>query len=440
MLYLFRLLLLLINIDQETVLNWFGLEDPTMTEVGQKVENNSDVDFSNISNLEIEPKPAISNIEPASNVSLDTFRLIVKGLLDKIQDGLTLADIENILFFILFVRFIILAIRYNLKTSLYITGIGLFAGYLWYRHLIDLISVYQSILTRLPLVNNLGSTLLSSDVTSVTNDAGVPDNFKSGTNLHWYNPGQVAYSAVTNGIINVNQETNGKYYIDPISMAISNLQEPTNPNILPIYYKIYNKILPKIAEICGKFWTQLSGVAAYAVITRIGKRYCPYLVRWHWTFLLIIGMIEQLFIYFTYRVYYFQVFVLVPRSFVNPDDASLLFKINGLNFTLTSIILAHIGLILFGLFHAICGQYFYLPFFVENTELHIGRRPKNSIYSGGFTSWQDVEEKEKKFKRFFPKVWYGWFGRGTQNTSQINDKFKKFINKILKKIKKQFRI
>jgi hypothetical protein len=27
MLYLFRLLLLLINIDQETVLNWFGIED-----------------------------------------------------------------------------------------------------------------------------------------------------------------------------------------------------------------------------------------------------------------------------------------------------------------------------------------------------------------------------------------------------------------------------
>jgi hypothetical protein len=29
MLYFFRLLLLLINIDQETVLNWFGIEDIT---------------------------------------------------------------------------------------------------------------------------------------------------------------------------------------------------------------------------------------------------------------------------------------------------------------------------------------------------------------------------------------------------------------------------
>jgi hypothetical protein len=45
------------------------------------------------------------------------------------------------------------------------------------------------------------------------------------------------------------------------------------------------------------------------------------------------------------------------------------------------------------------GQYFYVPFFVENTELHIGPRPKNSIYSGGQTSWQDPEEKEKNLNR-----------------------------------------
>jgi hypothetical protein len=35
MLYLFRLLLLLINIDQETVLNWFGVEDQNGQEISQ---------------------------------------------------------------------------------------------------------------------------------------------------------------------------------------------------------------------------------------------------------------------------------------------------------------------------------------------------------------------------------------------------------------------
>jgi hypothetical protein len=72
--------------------------------------------------------------------------------------------------------------------------------------------------------------------------------------------------------------------------------------------------------------------------------------------------------------------------------------------------LAHIGFIIFGLFHAIWGQYFYFPFFVENTELHIGPRPKNSIYSGGQTAWQDPKEKEKSLNRLITKtlVWMVW--------------------------------
>jgi hypothetical protein len=209
---------------------------------------------------------------------------------------LTLADIENVLFFILFLRFVILALRYNLKTSFYITCIGLFAGYLWYRHLIDLISMYRSVLLKLPFLHKLGMDAVQ--LRSLHRQMVLTD-LKLGENAHWYNPGQVLYYAFTKGIINIDPETGLRYYIDPISMAISNLQEPTKSTIFPIYYKLYNKIIPKIYDICSKFWTQLSGVAAYAVITRIGKRYCPYLVRWHWTFLLIIGWLNK-FLYILY--------------------------------------------------------------------------------------------------------------------------------------------
>ena len=111
MLYLFRLLLLLINIDQETVLNWFGLDSPNDLSI-----LNDNVNLSN------------QAITSSTSVSFETLHLIVQGLWQHVQEGLTLADIETILFFILFVRFIVLAIRYNLKTSLYITCIGLFAG------------------------------------------------------------------------------------------------------------------------------------------------------------------------------------------------------------------------------------------------------------------------------------------------------------------------
>jgi hypothetical protein len=270
MLYIFKLLLLLINIDQETVLNWFGIKDPT----------NQEIRGYALTSL---------NFEPSSNVSLTTFRLILEGLWEKIQDGLTLGDIENVLCFILFMRFVILVFRYNLKTSFYITCIGLFAGYLWYRHLIDLISMYRSMLLKLPFLHKLGRDAVQL---RALNRNMVLTDLKLGENVHWYNPGQVLYYAFTKGIINVDPETGLKYYIDPISMFISNLQEPTKSNILPLYYKVYNKFLPKIYDICSKFWGQLSGVAAYAILTRVGKRYCPYLIRWHWTLILIIGMIE----------------------------------------------------------------------------------------------------------------------------------------------------
>jgi hypothetical protein len=415
MLYLFRLLLILINIDQETVLNWFKRS--------QAIGSGYDV--------------PLSDLNSSLNVSLVRFWLIVESLWEKIQDGLTLADIENVLFFMLLVRFILLTTRYNLKTSFYITCIGLFAGYLWYRHLIDLISMYRSVLLKLPFLNKLG---IDAVQLQSMNHQRVLTDLKLEENAHWYNPGQVLYYAFTKGIINLNPETGVRYYIDPVSMAISNIKEPTNLNILPFYYKVYNKIIPTVYEICSKFWAQLSGVAAYAVITRIGKRYCPYLVRWHWTFLLIIGMIEQIFIYFIYRIYYFQSFVLIPqiKYYDTYVDSNLLFQINLLNGAIVCIVLAHIGFILFGLSHAIWGQYFYMPFFVENTELHIGPRPKSSIYSGGQTSWQDSEEKEDNLNRFLPKLWYGWFGRGTKHNNQINNSFGKFIKKIFKKIKKQF--
>jgi hypothetical protein len=265
-------------------------------------------------------------------------------------------------------------------------------------------------------------------------------DMKLNEDTHWYNPGQIIYYSMMKAIVSVDSETGRKYYIDPVSMIISKFQD-SNSSIISLYYTIYNQVIPKIYEICSKFWTQLSGVAAYAVITRIGKRYCPYLIRWHWTFLLMITLIEQIFISFIYRVYHFQTYVLTPQvnSYSNSIDPSLQIQIQFLNLVISFIVLAHVGLIILGLFHAIWGQYFYLPFFVENTELHIGPRPKNSIYSGGATAWQDPEEKEKNLNRVFPKLWYGWFGRGTKNSWQFTSQFRKFLNKIVKKIKKQFR-
>ena len=419
--YISRFLLLLINIDQEPVLREFGMEDSTNGDISQVIKSGYDINTLHFESL--------------TNPGSKTFKLMIEGLWEKIQDGFTLADIENVLFFILFIRFVILALKYNLKTSFYITCIGLFAGYFWYRHLIDLVSMYRSVLLKLPFLHKLGMDAVQ--LRSLRGQMVLTD-LKLGENAHWYNPGQVLYYAFTKGITNIDPETGFRYYIDPISMIISNLQESNKVNILPLYYKIYNSLVPKIFEICSKFWSQLSGIAAYILITRLGKRYCPYLVRWHWTFLLIIGMVEQIFVYFIHRVYYFQTFVLLPqtKSILNDSNENLILQIKFLNVFITCVVLAHIGFIIFGLFHAIWGQYFYVPFFVENTELHIGPRPTSSIYSGGQTAWQDPTEKQKVLNRLIPKLWYGWFGRGTKNRWNFMNSLKIIFRKAVKVIKK----
>ena len=93
--------------------------------------------------------------------------------------------------------------------------------------------------------------------------------------------------------------------------------------------------------------------------------------------------------------------------------------------------------------HAVCGQYFYFPFLTENTELHIGLRPKDSIYSGGHTIWQNKRaymvsrQASSKLKKYrfgtisaayskFPRLWYGWFGRGTL-ADMTNEDYEQYI-------------
>jgi hypothetical protein len=53
----------------------------------------------------------------------------------------------------------------------------------------------------------------------------------------------------------------------------------------------------------------------------------------------------------------------------------------------------------FWIISCLCGQYFYVPFLLKIPNLHVGPRSKESIYSGGQTSWQDTEEKEKSLNR-----------------------------------------
>lgn len=372
------------------------------------------------------------------NMNQETVLLVMKELWQRVQDGLTLSDIENIVFFILFIRFIILALRYNIKTSFYITCIGLFAGYLWYRHLIDLISVYLDYIIEIPYLERLGVNGVELESMA---ELLVESNLDLGNKVHWYNPGELIYYAFTNGIVKLNQENSLTYYIDPISMIVSNLSDSIKLVVLPVYYVIYNQAIPAFLEIVSDYWTQISGLATYSFVTRIGKRYCPYLIRWHWTFLLVIAAVERILLYFVDRVSYFQENILIPQvesleKNLEYVDQNIILQINLLNGLIVLIVCFHFGLIFLGLFHAICGQYFYVPFIVDNVELHVGPRPKKSIYSGGNTPWQD--EKQKNAKRFSPTFGYGFFRSRRNSNWNILKPLIKLVAKILKKLRDLF--
>jgi|DEB19_MinimDraft_2_1074335.scaffolds.fasta_scaffold00369_7 hypothetical protein len=420
MLYFFNLLVFLIDISQETVLNWFGLEHPGVKEFG-------DIELYQ-PGLEIGDAFKTVDISPA--LSLDTFRLIIEGFWEKIKDGLSMSDIDNIIAGIIIIRFTILAIRYNLVTSFLINCIGMFAAYLWYRHFIQILFSYESILYRIPFTFKLGvdayqiRNLIYSKIR------------QSDFNIRLTNPIGILLYAVNNGIVQ------DGHRIDPISIFLSWLPDNWRKAGEPYYYGLYRKIIPLTIKFIGQFYREISAFAAYTLSVRIGKVYCPYLIRWHWTMLVMMTFIEPYFMKLMYRMYYYIVEILTPQL----EQASYLgsqpmieLQIRFLTVAMVTIIITHLTCILFAVFHALCGQYFYLPIFTDNVELHIGPRDKTSVYSGGYTSWQDRDEKTKKLSSVIPKFWYGWFGRGTKSNWNILSPIQNLVKNIIKKLIKQIK-
>ena len=97
--------------------------------------------------------------------------------------------------------------------------------------------MYRSILIKLPYLHKLGIDAIQ--LRSMSRQMVLTD-LKLGDNVRWYNPGQLFYYAITKGITRIDSETGLRYYIDPISMIISNLNDSQRATIFPIYYKLYN--------------------------------------------------------------------------------------------------------------------------------------------------------------------------------------------------------
>lgn len=426
MCHLLNFLILTISIDQQTVLQWFGVENS-------------------------------NNYNGSEALSLGTLNLIVNELWQKLQTGgLALSDIEYLGVLIFLLRFLFLAIQYNLKTSFIISFAGFFAACMWYRQFYDIVMMYKTILVRIPFYQRLGYDAMQEYI-MMQQEILTNEKLKGLTTngyYEWTHFGKVLGYAFRLGIMNKDRT----HYIDPISMLIANFPFAVQKFLAPIYYALYNNLIPNFYEAIKMYFRETAGIATYVVITRMGKRYCPYVIRWHWTFAVMSGLFNTSISFIMTRIWYYQLFTLKPEldnlnnivkklfraGEMVPNDylirlSELRFENMIANTVTASFPLVHVTFVLLAMLHAIFGQYFYLPFFTENNEMHIGERPKNSRYSLGKTAWQN--ENKWIIEGRVPKLWYGWLGRGTKKKNvilKIIEKIKKFIKKRLKKFRRRF--
>lgn len=344
------------NIDQEAILRFFNCNDPNVFEGGEFL------DLAPIS----------------TEVSIETLKIIVKDLLERYQGGLGLIDIENIIFFITFIRFLTLAVKYNIKTSFYISCISVIAGLLWYMHLKDLRRFYGPMLG----YNRFTQSFVNDMNNQLYLKAGAKGSVVNVTGLKWMKKGPIKF---LKGAFIFSIERDG-YRIDPISMLVSMLPDEYKSQGAAVYYKIYEGLLPKIWVNSMRILRQIFPLLIYSNIVRVNKEYCPYLIRWHWTYVILSGVVEGEVCRVIYRLYTYVHRVLIPAGrFTEAGFLQTIF---------TVVIGIQFSYILLAMLHAVCGQYFYIPFFTETVEIHIGKRPQNSIYSGGYTSWQEGGDRK----------------------------------------------
>lgn len=413
-------------------------------------------------------------------VSKATFFKVLAGMKVRFLTGLNFTDIYNIITLIYICRFTFLTLRYNVFSAVIILAISYFVCDLWLEELKqclgfnemglaqrrvfhDLINgAYQSrrtyhstfgvLLEHYRLFPEYSDTAATAKLKQIilTTD---PICFILNSLV-----GSITHSVVLN-----EREPNYyvDYYIDPIALLVRRNTFETvlswcgldNSAGFKIYYWLFQDVIGKILQMCVKTWLGVKKLAKYTGMTRVGKKYCPYFIRWHWTFITFFNIISEPLNYRIHRLQKYRALTLFKRTYlfylyeaIERDfkfgyfylklDKRVIDLIKGfpekyveknllaikqegalIDIWLLSIGQAYTAHYIYGLLHASLSQYFYTPFLTENTEHHVGFRDPTSIYSGGLTAWQDDEPIRDK--RLYVKLWYGWFGRGTKNKSVL---------------------
>lgn len=320
---------------------------------------------------------------PDSSIFLDTF-------LNKLKEictyGFTIEEFQKAMLFLCFTRFIIYSIRYNIVTSFKICAIGFISCILWAMALNDCIGIYYPNLALHPLLRNAyREEIIYRDIALKRAGERLLDDL-------------------------VRQTNTNTYPFDWITPIFGRLPESISDITDPIYVFIRRDLFETIKQFYKTNLRHLVSIFIYVGCVRVGKKYCPYHIRWHFTFITLYNTFMPYIFSSSMRARQFLYKVLIPeRRFQEAENLELY---------LGAWVFVHISFIMIAMVHAIFSQYFYVPFLTYSVELHIGKRPKKSIYSGGYTAWQDDFNFFNIRLRDTLRLWWGFLGRGTKKKNR----------------------
>ena len=298
--------------------------------------------------------------------------------------GFTIDEFQKAMVFLCLVRFIIYSIKYNPITSFKICAIGSVSCFLWAFALNDCVRYYYTYLKYWPLLTRIEWEDISfarmAEMRAMDRVAAMQIKKLTGEiptyHFEWIKP-----------------------LFKMMPAEISHITDPI--------YEYIRKDLYSVLKVIYR--TQIRRYlpfVSYILIVRVGKKYCPYHIRWHGTFIMLYSQFVDIFFDSAERAHKMIFYTLLPQG--RYQEAS------NMKVYLGALAFVHISFVMYAMLHAIFSQYFYVPFIVQNIELQVGPRPKKSIYSGGYTAWQDeFVFYDIKFREMM-RLWWGFLGRGVK--------------------------
>lgn len=291
--------------------------------------------------------------------------------------GLTLAEIDGLLIVISVIRFCFYTIKYNARAGLIISLTGFFCAFLYTSLLPKVLYSVEEALYLEPSIFRLGFEHVQYRIKMYqmlrTPPPGVGRRLTDDISLADYYPAWLWRFVTSNRILNEIQNYFDQYLLVPILKYLK------------------------------RYWSGMWKLSVYIYITRYGRSFVPYPIRYHGT---IYTMWNLIWTNTTTTLFFnsvdFLTKVLIPELRLE--------EIEMMEILHAAFAMALIYGILLAALHALFSQYFYIPFVSQAIEAQVGKREKDSILSGGYTSWQDQQELWKPSKADF-KFWFGFLGK-----------------------------